>query len=107
MRRDLLLLSVTAVLLAADLAPFGAQAVAPGNGAGLYEIRYPGPDARPRPPKETTDRDSASEAPREGHVYKVGRGEEYDNPSDVAGRVRSGDTVQIAPGTYSDCAIWP
>jgi hypothetical protein len=40
-------------------------------------------------------------------VFKVGPGEEYRNPSDVAGRVRSGDTVQIAAGTYSDCAQWP
>jgi hypothetical protein len=40
-------------------------------------------------------------------ILKVGPGEEYQRPSDVAKIVRSGDTVLIAPGTYVDCAIWP
>ncbi len=37
----------------------------------------------------------------------VGPGLEYAQPSDVARLVGPGDTVSIAPGTYTDCAIWP
>jgi len=39
-------------------------------------------------------------------VLKVGPGEDYAKPSDAAASVRSGDTVEIAPGVYSDCAVW-
>jgi hypothetical protein len=40
-------------------------------------------------------------------VYKVGAGGPYTNPSQVAGLVKDGDTVDIASGVYStDVAIW-
>jgi hypothetical protein len=37
----------------------------------------------------------------------VGHGEEFEKPSQVASLVGSGDTVEIAAGTYDDSALWP
>lgn len=36
----------------------------------------------------------------------VGPGKHYEKPSAAALDARSGDTVQILPGIYDDCAIW-
>jgi hypothetical protein len=44
--------------------------------------------------------------PAEGHVLRVGKGELYKKPSDAASSAEDGDTIEIKPGTYSDCAIW-
>ena len=40
-------------------------------------------------------------------TLKVGLGEMFARPSDAAAVARSGDRIQIAPGVYIDCAIWP
>ena len=40
-------------------------------------------------------------------ILKVGPGEEMALPSDAAKVARSGDIIRIAPGSYTDCAIWP
>jgi nitrous oxidase accessory protein NosD len=42
-----------------------------------------------------------------GRTLKVGAGEKYQNPSEAAADARPGDTVEIAAGTYVDCALWP
>ncbi len=42
-----------------------------------------------------------------GRTLKVGMGEKYQNPSEAAADARPGDTVEIAEGTYVDCALWP
>jgi hypothetical protein len=39
-------------------------------------------------------------------TYKVGSTKTYTLPSQVAGLVNDGDTVDIDAGTYSDCATW-
>lgn len=39
-------------------------------------------------------------------IYKVGSTKTYTLPSQVAGLVSDGDTVDIDAGTYSDCATW-
>ncbi|MBA3704346.1 MAG: T9SS type A sorting domain-containing protein [Bacteroidetes bacterium] len=39
-------------------------------------------------------------------IYKVGSTRTYTLPSQVAGLVNDGDTVDIDTGTYSDCATW-
>lgn len=36
----------------------------------------------------------------------VGRDQQYKQPSEAAGVAHAGDTVEIAPGTYYDCAVW-
>jgi len=110
MRHDLLLVAMTALVLGADVAPPTAQAVTPSDRPGIYQIRERVPGVRPRRQRNGgVQRESAASPAQNGEprVFKVGPGEEYRNPSDVAGRVRSGDTVQIAAGTYSDCAQWP
>ena len=40
-------------------------------------------------------------------TFKVGPGEAFAKPSDVVASLKSGDTVEIAPGTYEDCVVWP
>ena len=109
MRRDLLLVSMTALLLAADFVAPPAQALIPSERPGVYQIRAREPGTRPRRQRAQREQADAADDSNSGapHVYKVGPGEEYSNPSDVARRVRSGDTVQIARGTYSDCVLWP
>lgn len=39
-------------------------------------------------------------------VLQVGPGRAYDLPSAAAAAAEDGDTVEIAPGSYFDCAIW-
>ena len=39
-------------------------------------------------------------------TLEVGPGKDFANPSDAAKAVRAGDTVQIQPGEYFDCATW-
>ena len=39
-------------------------------------------------------------------TLRVGPGEPYTRPSAAAGAVSNGDTVLIAAGTYTDCAVW-
>lgn len=36
----------------------------------------------------------------------VGDHQQYKQPSEAARAVQAGDTVEIAPGTYYDCAVW-
>lgn len=36
----------------------------------------------------------------------VGEHQRYKQPSEAAGMVHPGDTVEIAPGTYYDCVVW-
>lgn len=45
-------------------------------------------------------------APGEKAVLTVGPGKQYENPSDASMQALAGDTVQIFPGTYTDCAVW-
>jgi len=42
----------------------------------------------------------------ECHVFQVGPARTYAQPSDVASLVQNSDTVEIDPGTYTDCATW-
>ena len=39
-------------------------------------------------------------------IYNVGSTRTYTLPSQVAGLVNNGDTVDIDAGTYSNCATW-
>lgn len=45
-------------------------------------------------------------APSAAETLRVGRGERFSLPSQAAAAARAGDTVLIAPGQYTDCAIW-
>jgi len=49
---------------------------------------------------------SAGAAPLGPQVLKVGPHEKYKMPSQAANSAYAGDTVEIAAGTYHDCAIW-
>jgi len=49
---------------------------------------------------------SPSQSPPAGNVLTVGPGMALALPSDAARAAKSGDTVKIMPGTYSDCARW-
>jgi len=49
---------------------------------------------------------SASQPAPAGNVLTVGPGMALALPSDAALAAKPGDTVQIMPGTYSDCARW-
>ncbi|HWU55647.1 MAG TPA: right-handed parallel beta-helix repeat-containing protein [Rhizomicrobium sp.] len=53
---------------------------------------------------------ASSQAPQPaqtpGNILSVGPGMAFALPSDAARAARSGDTIRIAPGTYSDCARW-
>jgi hypothetical protein len=44
--------------------------------------------------------------PPTGMSLKVGPAERFTRPSEAAANAREGDTVLIAPGQYTDCAIW-
>jgi len=39
-------------------------------------------------------------------TLEVGRGKQYPLPSAAAAVARDGDRITIAPGSYSDCAVW-
>ncbi len=68
------------------------------SGHAQRPLRPPRPGRalqRPLPPSGSPD------------TWMVGPDEEFKKPSEVARRVRSGDTVKIAPGTYEDCTTWP
>jgi nitrous oxidase accessory protein NosD len=41
-----------------------------------------------------------------GNVLQVGPTERLTLPSQAAARASSGDTIRIAPGDYTDCAVW-
>jgi nitrous oxidase accessory protein NosD len=41
-----------------------------------------------------------------GHVLEVGPTQRMKLPSQAAAAARPGDTVRIAPGNYTDCAVW-
>ena len=40
-------------------------------------------------------------------ILRVGPGLTFATPSAAAAVAQSGDTIEIAPGTYRDCAVWP
>ena len=44
--------------------------------------------------------------PQPGNVLMVGPGMTFALPSEAARAARSGDTIRITSGTYSDCARW-
>ena len=44
--------------------------------------------------------------PASARVLQAGPGQEYELPSAAAAAAQDGDTVNIAPGEYFDCAIW-
>jgi hypothetical protein len=45
-------------------------------------------------------------APAAARTLSVGEGREFAAPSAAAAAARDGDTVEIAPGEYFDCAVW-
>lgn len=55
---------------------------------------------------ETADRRPGN-TPYERRVLKVGPGGKFAKPSEAAAVARTGDTIEIASGTYVDCAVWP
>ncbi len=40
-------------------------------------------------------------------TIEVGPGQQYTTPSAAAAVAAAGDTIEIAPGEYFDCALWP
>lgn len=40
-------------------------------------------------------------------ILHVGPEKEFSKPSEAAAAVRPGDIVEVASGTYADCAVWP
>ncbi len=48
-----------------------------------------------------------SAAPAEARILTVGPGAMFPAPSAAARAAQNGDTVEIAAGTYYDCASWP
>ena len=42
-----------------------------------------------------------------GRILRVGVGETFNVPSAAAASAQNGDIVEIASGTYDDCAVWP
>ena len=40
-------------------------------------------------------------------VLTVGRGKRFKNPGAASVVAQSGDIVEIFPGVYDDCAVWP
>jgi hypothetical protein len=44
--------------------------------------------------------------PAAARTLEVGFGRTYASPGEAAAAAADGDTVEIAPGTYFDCAIW-
>src|SRR6266446_3380313 len=49
----------------------------------------------------------APQPPPSHRILHVGTEQAFSKPSDAAAVVQSGDMVQISPGTYADCAVWP
>ena len=47
-----------------------------------------------------------SAVPAGAVTLMVGDHQQYKQPSEAARAVQAGDTVEIAPGTYYDCAVW-
>lgn len=47
-----------------------------------------------------------SAIPADAAILLVGDNQQYKQLSEAAAAVHTGDTVQIAPGTYYDCAVW-
>jgi hypothetical protein len=41
-----------------------------------------------------------------GETLRVGPNQRFERPSQAAAAAREGDTILIAPGIYTDCAIW-
>ena len=44
--------------------------------------------------------------PSDARVLNVGPAQQYNLPSQAAAVARQGDTIRIAPGEYTDCAVW-
>ena len=44
--------------------------------------------------------------PASAETLRVGPGQRFERPSQAAAVARAGDTVRIAAGRYTDCAIW-
>jgi hypothetical protein len=57
----------------------------------------------PASPRDDRSPALVSAGPR---VLKVGPNEIYKYPSGAAAFAYAGDTIEIAPGTYLDCAVW-
>ena len=53
-----------------------------------------------------TNPSQAAEPASLGNILTVGPGMAFPLPSDAARAAKSGDTITIASGTYSDCARW-
>ena len=71
------------------------------------DIRFPpalgGPERYWRP-----DDAGLAARPRRGRVLRVGPGGDFAKPSEAAAAARDGDTVRIAPGTWTgDVCVWP
>jgi hypothetical protein len=47
-----------------------------------------------------------SAVPADAVTLMVGDHQQYKQPSEAAAAVHAGDTVEIEPGTYYDCAVW-
>ena len=42
-----------------------------------------------------------------GRILRVGVGETFSAPSAAAASAQAGDIIEIMPGTYDNCAVWP
>ncbi|HEX4172065.1 MAG TPA: hypothetical protein VHY82_06255 [Acetobacteraceae bacterium] len=49
---------------------------------------------------------ASAETPARGNVLEVGPAQPLKLPSNAAAVAKPGDVIQIAPGTYFDCAVW-
>lgn len=49
---------------------------------------------------------AALPGPASAATLNVGPGKSFEKPSDAAAVARDGDRIQIAAGSYSDCAVW-
>jgi hypothetical protein len=60
------------------------------------------------PPAPTPVKKRAEATPPPGpRVHRIGPGQPYEKPSEIAKAVRDGDTVEILPGTYlNDSVVW-
>lgn len=98
-RQGILLLLSCALALGSGSSAFAA---APEDGNDRAAQSGKAARSRDKPSKRETEDESTG--PR---VFKFGVDQPYTTLGRVAKLVRSGDTVEISPGTYFDCALWP